>query len=639
MSDSKQATPTFSFGAPPSENKTSSNTFGQASSMTNTSTGNTFGANSGAPTTTSSSPFGTFGSTSNTSGTSPFGTAFGQGSSAFGGQSNPSPFSLGGAAKSGSGGSIFAQKSGSSAGQPSPSIFNSGTSSSSPSIGGAQGSAGSGSPFQNLTSSQPGNILAGSTTPASSKTQFSFGNLSTTPAGPPPSAPNGPLTSSTNTFNFAKPQQPGSNMFSPRTDAPATTLPASAPIIMSNSSGDASKPTRSFGSQFSADGKTSSQSAGSSSGVAGTGSGFGLLGRSEGTQTTPSLFGELNKFKENSTATTTGAQSVFAAPTSGSATNAQAMQQNQPDGAPKSAPAFGTLTSAAPSTSMAQAPTFMMSGALPSEPSKSAQPTFKFPAATSAGNQPQSAPAALGAAGAKPGSFASFLKPAASEQPGSAPVTDPSASSAFPTLNAPSEKPTTDSTSAAEKITTTNATSTSTAPASTAAEASATAETSILGGKAQPTTSAATDANKARAAPAAADAAPTTNANQGACTTGQPPPPQSRLKNKSMEEIITSWAKDLGEYQKEFQKQADKIASWDQLIVENGEKIQKLYASTFEAERASSEVERQLSAVVSQQDELSGWLDRYEKEVDEIFSRQVGQGEGLQGPDQERERT
>lgn len=106
-----------------------------------------------------------------------------------------------------------------------------------------------------------------------------------------------------------------------------------------------------------------------------------------------------------------------------------------------------------------------------------------------------------------------------------------------------------------------------------------------------------------------------------------------------MEEIITSWAKDLGEYQKEFQKQADKIASWDQLIVENGEKIQKLYASTFEAERASSEVERQLSAVVSQQDELSGWLDRYEKEVDEIFSRQVGQGEGLQGPDQERERT
>ena len=81
------------------------------------------------------------------------------------------------------------------------------------------------------------------------------------------------------------------------------------------------------------------------------------------------------------------------------------------------------------------------------------------------------------------------------------------------------------------------------------------------------------------------------------------------------------------------------VASWDQLLVENGDRIQKLYASTIEAEKASSEVERQLSSVVNQQEELSGWLDRYEKEVDEILSRQVGQGEGLQGPDQERERT
>jgi len=82
-----------------------------------------------------------------------------------------------------------------------------------------------------------------------------------------------------------------------------------------------------------------------------------------------------------------------------------------------------------------------------------------------------------------------------------------------------------------------------------------------------------------------------------------------------------------------------KVASWDRLLVENGDKIQKLYTSTFEAERASAEVERQLASVESQQDELSAWLDRYEGDVDEMFSRQVGQGEVLQGPDQERERT
>ena len=113
----------------------------------------------------------------------------------------------------------------------------------------------------------------------------------------------------------------------------------------------------------------------------------------------------------------------------------------------------------------------------------------------------------------------------------------------------------------------------------------------------------------------------------------------NRLKNKTMDEIITRWASDLSKYQKEFQEQAKKVATWDRLMVENGEKIQKLYLSTFEAERQSAEIERQLANVESQQEELAAWLDRYEGDVDEMFSRQVGQGETLQGPDQERERT
>lgn len=106
-----------------------------------------------------------------------------------------------------------------------------------------------------------------------------------------------------------------------------------------------------------------------------------------------------------------------------------------------------------------------------------------------------------------------------------------------------------------------------------------------------------------------------------------------------MDEIITRWATDLSTYQKEFQNQAAKVASWDRLLVENGDKIQKLYTSTFEAERASAEVERQLTSVESQQDELTAWLDHYEREVNDMFAKQVGGGESLQGPDQERERT
>lgn len=110
-----------------------------------------------------------------------------------------------------------------------------------------------------------------------------------------------------------------------------------------------------------------------------------------------------------------------------------------------------------------------------------------------------------------------------------------------------------------------------------------------------------------------------------------------RLKNKTMDEIITKWASDLSKYQKDFKEQADKVAAWDRLMVENGEKIQKLFFNTFEAEKANNEIERQLNTVMQQQDELGEWLDKYESEVDEMFSRQLG--DTMQGPDQEREKT
>ena len=106
-----------------------------------------------------------------------------------------------------------------------------------------------------------------------------------------------------------------------------------------------------------------------------------------------------------------------------------------------------------------------------------------------------------------------------------------------------------------------------------------------------------------------------------------------------MDEIITRWASDLLKYQKDFQEQAAKVATWDRLLVENGEKIQTLSDSTHEADRATREIESQLSIVEGQQAELTSWLDRYEADVDEMFARQVGPGENLQGPDQERERT
>lgn len=113
----------------------------------------------------------------------------------------------------------------------------------------------------------------------------------------------------------------------------------------------------------------------------------------------------------------------------------------------------------------------------------------------------------------------------------------------------------------------------------------------------------------------------------------------ARLKNKTMDEIITRWASDLSKYQKEFKEQAAQVAAWDRLLVENGAKIQELYLNTYEAEKASRDVEKVLTGLESNQDELEHFLDKYEQEVDNLFQRDIGQVDSLTGPDQEREKT
>ncbi|PHH78338.1 hypothetical protein CDD80_7024 [Ophiocordyceps camponoti-rufipedis] len=147
------------------------------------------------------------------------------------------------------------------------------------------------------------------------------------------------------------------------------------------------------------------------------------------------------------------------------------------------------------------------------------------------------------------------------------------------------------------------------------------------------------DKDKAQDGQAAKPAAQNVTTNALGASTSGPTSQIPRLKNKTMEDIITRWASDLAKYQKDFKEQATVVSTWDRNLVENGEKIQKLYLDTFEAERASHEIERQLVAVESQQDELEAWLDRYEAEVQDMFVKQVGPGEQLAGPDQERERT
>ncbi|OQD66479.1 hypothetical protein PENPOL_c004G10296 [Penicillium polonicum] len=298
-----------------------------------------------------------------------------------------------------------------------------------------------------------------------------------------------------------------------------------------------------------------------------------------------------------------------------------------------SKPLFGTAAPAggAPSS---QTPSLFSNTAAPGGDSapKSAFPALGAPASTANTTPSLGAPATSSATPQK-SLFPSTGSATSTAAPSTTPATAPLGGGLFG-ASAPSTTPGTAATAA--PATTTPAAPTgglfgqaaTTTPSTQPATSTSSAPLGGLGGQ----TTAASTTTATSAAPAGPSAL-------GQSTTGPAPPAQSRLKNKTMDEIITRWATDLGKYQKDFREQAEKVSEWDRLLVDNGTKVQKLYGSTVDADRATQEVERQLSAVEGQQDELSSWLDRYEREVDEMVTKQVGPGESLQGPDQERETT
>ena len=279
------------------------------------------------------------------------------------------------------------------------------------------------------------------------------------------------------------------------------------------------------------------------------------------------------------------------------------------------------------------------SGAAPSPSSNNAKPnsTFSFPPT---GSQP-----------AVPTNFGSFGQASTSgpsTTASAAPSTSASAGGLFSNLGNATASTAPSTTASAGGLFLNLGNDKDKAPATTEQNASTTAPSTsapapsvnIFGGLGKPTTSTGTSqpTTQAPTTSTSADKA-TSNTNLGASISGPPPTAQSRLKNKSMDEIITRWASDLSKYQKEFQKQAERVAAWDRMLVDNSEKIQKLYGSTLEAERATTEVERQLTVVENNQREIETWLDHYEQDLDRLTSEQLGRGESFQGADQEREQT
>ncbi|KAI9855490.1 MAG: FG-nucleoporin nsp1 [Vezdaea acicularis] len=449
--------------------------------------------------------------------------------------------------------------------------------------------------FGSLISINTGSSGIGSTTPATSK-PFSF--ASTTPAGPPPTS----NASSGGNFNFVNPAGNQPNSLFP------TNNTSNAPT--QQSSGAPAQPSI-FGSI----------------GAASTGGMFGATPLSTpASSNAPALSGGAPKANlfGSTTPAANPSQNIFGTPKT-SQPSTSTLTSNTPQQPISNLGIFGGQTPSSSAPNQSAAPFTSNGGATTSGPGQ----TVKFPSfSTTSASQSTTTPTF-----ALPGSSSIGSSTFAAASSATAPVTSAS-SGGF--LNP-------------GKLGGTSAPA-STVSASPAPTSTATASGGLFGnmssGKETAKSSAPTsNVTSSTSATAPNISAPATSASTTATpkaavsTSGPAPTTQSKLSNKTMDEIITRWANDLSLHQKSFQKHAEKVAGWDRLLVENQEKISNLYGVTYQAERESTEISRQLSNVENQQEELSVFLDRYEREVEEMMGKQMVTGEGLQGPDQERERT
>ncbi|KAI4249748.1 MAG: hypothetical protein L6R40_000537 [Gallowayella cf. fulva] len=604
----------FSFGNP-----TSGGLFGQQNSSSQPQ-GGLFGT-SNKPTTTSTSSL--FGGTSTAgSGPSIFGSAnptpgqssglFGGGNGGSGGSSNtfgggnskPTPtFSFGpnsAGQSSGGGSSLFGQAQSTPNQQPGASAPFSGFATPSKPADSASAASGQTSNlfggggsnlFQNPASSVPSTAATPTSKPA-----FSFPLGSTTPAGPPPSTQASTSTPfDQNSSNY----QPEKKSLFPSLGAGTSSSQAGPSTSATPSSQNATTPGTGF---FAGLGKPQGISSTQPSASSGGGGLFGNIGGQS-----------------------SAGQKPQAAPTSlfGNQAHSSAAEIQKPSFSLPSTSSSQTPNQDAQKAQNNASSLFNLSGQTKS--SNSSAPTSAAPSTSVFANFGKQGDTAT-STGSSTSLFANVGKPGETVSPNTT-SSGAAAPSLFSNLGRTQD---TTSNPAGAANTTSQAQTQTPAPTS-----------NLFGGKLGQSAISSAPSQPGPAATASTSGAPssanaTAGSTLGASTNGPAPSTQSRLKNKSMDEIITRWASDLAKYQKEFQKQAEKVASWDRMLVDNSEKIQKLYGSTLEAERATAEVERQITAVENDQNELESWLDRYEKEVDQMIANQ---SDSFHGSDNERERT
>jgi nuclear pore complex protein Nup62 len=105
-----------------------------------------------------------------------------------------------------------------------------------------------------------------------------------------------------------------------------------------------------------------------------------------------------------------------------------------------------------------------------------------------------------------------------------------------------------------------------------------------------------------------------------------------------MEDILNLWTKELEKQTKDFHKQANQVAKWDQQLIENGNKISTLHENVTKVEVTQREIDQNLEYINSQQEELNAILDTYEKQIKQVFEENNLQ-QPMQPADLQREKA
>ena len=92
------------------------------------------------------------------------------------------------------------------------------------------------------------------------------------------------------------------------------------------------------------------------------------------------------------------------------------------------------------------------------------------------------------------------------------------------------------------------------------------------------------------------------------------------IDNKTLDELIIKWSKQLAGTSKIFNTYTDKVREWDQQLVVSGDEILRLNQDSIEAEALQSKIDQHLLFVESQQNELEKVLDNYEQQADILLN-------------------